>query len=315
MYKFFLLFFLPTSILFAKDIYPTKEYKSFGFVNDFVVDGGKLYAANDEGSVDIFDTKTQKLIEQIVLPPVNTAMGKLIAANILSVDRINNKTLLVSMGRNGFRNVWIYENNKLKQIVDESKKLTIKEARFVNNEQIIFGTFGSEIILHDTSEQYNLYKAHVSYSTLGDITLNTDKTKMILSDESGEIKLIDIKTSNIEKTYNSQNVDNVYRVAYANGVIITAGQDRRVAVYQNDKEDYHIKSNFLVYCVGLSPSGKTGIYSADAQNNLQVFNTQTKKMGDRLVGHNSLINQIKFISENELYSVGSRNKIFYWRLD
>ncbi len=314
MYQYIILFAILHSSLFAKDIFPTLTFKSIGYVSDFVVDKDKLYVATDMGTIDIFDMQTQKIVDQIVLEPLTTAMGNLISPKILSVDRYNGKTLIVSIGKNAFRNVWIYENYTLTQIIDEKKELTIKEARFVNDELIIFGTFGSEIILHDTAEHYNLYKSHISQSTMGDISLSDDKKKMLFSDESGEIKLIDIKSSKVEQTYSSENVDNVYHVAYAQGTIITAGQDRRVGVYQKNKKAYHLKSDFLVYCVGVSPSGKTGVYSSGEEHHLQLFNTKTKRKTDTLVGHSTIINQIKFISETELFSAGSSNKIFYWKL-
>ncbi len=313
--KFFLvfvIFFL--SLASAKDISPTLTFKAIGLVSDFVIDKDKLYVATDAGTIDVFDLNTQKMLHQIILPPVTTAMGDLVSARILSVDRHNNKTLIVSIGKDAFRNVWIYENNSLKQVVDEKAKLTIKEARFVDDERVVFATFGSEIILHDTGENYQVYKTHISQSTLGDIALNSDKTKMVLSDESGEIKLIDIQNATIEKSYSSQNVDNVYHVAHSNGVIVTAGQDRRVAVYQEGKKAYHIKSDFLVYCVGISPNGKTAVYSSGEENHLQLFNTKTKRKSHRLIGHRAIINQIKFINEKELFSADTSQEVLYWRL-
>ena len=311
-----IIFFLTVPfLLLAKDIYPSSTFHSTGFVNSFVVVDKKLYAANNMGSVDIFDIESNKIINQITLPPLVTSIDKLVPQNIISVDYLNNKVLIVSIGKNSYRNVWIYENYELKQIVDESKRLTIKKAVFINDERILFGTFGSEIILHDTKEKYNLYKSHVTQSTMGGIALNSDKSKMIISYESGEIKLIDVASSNVLKTYDSQNVDNVYDVAYNNDVIITAGQDRRVAVYRDGKKDYHIKSHFLVYAVGLSPSGNTGAYSSGDDQNIQLFDTRTKFLKEILIGHKSRINQICFASEKELYSVGSRNTVFYWRLD
>ncbi len=313
--KFFFIFvtvFL--SLLEAKDIPPTHKFHAIGLVSDFIIDHNKLYGATDVGTIDIFDLKTQQLLSQIILPPVTTAMGELVSARILSVDRYNNKTLIVSIGRDAFRNVWIYEEHSLKQIIDENSKLTIKEARFMDDERIILATFGSEIILHDTKEDYHIYKSHISQSTLGDIALNQNKTHMVLSDESGEIKLINLKDSSVEKTFASQNVDNVYHVAHSSGVIITAGQDRRVGVYQKDKKPYHIKSDFLVYCVGISPSGKIGVYSSGEENHLQLFDTKTKRKSHRLIGHKAIINQIHFINEKELYSADTSKTILYWKL-
>jgi len=315
MFKLLIFLFLLSSIVDAKDILPTFKLRSVGFVSDFVVDADRLYAANDIGTVDIFDIKSKKIINQIILPPVTTAMNKLIAANILSVDYLNGKVLIVSVGRDSFRNVWIYENNELKNIIDESKKLSVKKARFLNDEQIIFGTLGSEVILHDTREKYNVYKSHISQSTLGDMQLSFDKTEIVFADESGAIKLLDAKTSKVKQDYPPQNLDNIYHVAHNNGVIITAGQDRRVAVYQEGQEDYYIKSDFLVYCVGLSPSAKTAVYTSGEENYLQLFNPKTKEHGNRLIGHNKSVNQIKFINEKELFTSEGRRDIFYWKLD
>ena len=286
-----------------------------GLVNDFVVKNNIIYIANDAGTVDIFDLKTRKIINQIVLNPITSSRRQLLPPNILSVDYLNGKVLMVSTGLEAYKNVWIYENHQLTKIIGEDKKLTIKEARFIDDEKIMLGNFSSEIILHDMGESYDLYKRHVTQSTLGDITLSEDKSKVIMSDESGEIRVLDVKTSETLKVYSSQNVDNVYHVAYAKGVIITAGQDRRVAVYQDGVKDYHIKSDFLVYCVGITPSGKIGVYSSGEQSDLQLFNTKTKEKLDRLVGHEGIVNQIKFINEKELFSNERSPYVYYWRLD
>ncbi|EDZ62915.1 periplasmic protein containing WD40 repeat domain [Sulfurimonas gotlandica GD1] len=315
MFKLIFTFLLLLSVVVAKDILPTFKLRSVGFVSDFVVDANLLYAANDMGTIDVFDLNSKKIINQIILPPVTTAMNKLISANIMSVDYLNGKVLIVSVGKDAYRNVWVYENYELKNIINEEKKLTIKEARFLSDGQIIFGTLGSEVILHDRREQYNIYKTQASHSTLGDIMLSSDKTEIVIADESGAIKLLDAKSSKIKRTYDSQNVDNIFHVAYSNGVVLTAGQDRRIAVYQNGQKDYHIKSNFLVYCVGLSPSAETGVYSSGEEHYLQLFNPTTKIQGDRLVGHDKPVNQIRFINEKELFSSEGRRDIFYWKLD
>ncbi|WP_415396414.1 WD40 repeat domain-containing protein [Sulfurimonas sp. CS5] len=315
MFKLIFIILLLLHSLDAKDITPTFKLRSIGYVSDFVVDANYLYAANDMGTVDVFNLKSKKMVKQIVLPPITTALNKLIAANIMSVDYLNGKVLIVSIGKDSFRNVWIYENHELKNIIDEEKKLTIKEARFLSDGKIIFGTLGSEVILHDREEQYNIYKTQVSQSTLGDIMLSPDKTEIVIADESGAIKLLDAKSSKIKQTYNSQNVDNIFHVAYSNGVVLTAGQDRRMAVYQNGQKDYHIKSDFLVYCVGLSPSAKTGVYTSGEEHHLQLFNPTTKIQGDRLVGHDKPVNQIRFLNEKELFSSEGRREIFYWKLD
>ncbi len=315
MHKIFLSFLVLFSVSLAKEIHPTFKLKSMGIINDFVINDGKVYIANDAGSVDIFNLETQELIEQILLEPLHTKMGKIQSPNIISVDYLNGKVLIVSIGIYNFRNVWIYENHELKNIVDDSKKLNIKEARFLNDEQIFYGTFASEIILQDTKEQYNLYKKHITQSTMGDIVLSKDKTKVVYSDESGEVRLIDAHTSETLKIFSSENVGNVYYVAYADETIITGGQDRRVGVYQLNEKPYHIKTEFLVYCVGITPDAKLGIYADGEEANLQLFNIKTKEKKDTLVGHSGIVGQIKFINNRELFSSERSNYLYYWQLD
>ena len=69
----YLLVLLLLQNCYSKDIKPTFVFKSKGFVNDFVVDGSKIYVANDEGSVEIFDLATQKLQDEIFIEPIFTA--------------------------------------------------------------------------------------------------------------------------------------------------------------------------------------------------------------------------------------------------
>lgn len=312
--KIYIIFFLLIFTASAKEIRPSVVYKSTGFVNDFAIGENRLYVGNDAGVVDVFDIKSAKIINQISLPLLTSSMNQIIPADVLSVDFLNGKLLIMSVGHDSYRNVWIYENNKLKQILDEKRKLTIKKARFVNDEKIMLATLGSDIILYDTKEAYNLYSSHVSSSAMGDIAFSEDKKEMILSDESGAVKLIDVASSKTTKNYDSQNVDNIYKVAYKNGTIITAGQDHRVGVYQREQKPYYLKSDFLVFCVGLSPSGNIGIYSSGEENVLQLFDVKTKIKLDRLVGHKNIINNILFINEKELFSSSRDSNIYYWKL-
>ena len=115
MKNLFLLSLLISHIIFAKDITPVSRFSSVGFVNDFVVHENLLYVANDMGTVDIFDIKTAKIINQISLPTITSSMNKIIPADILSVDYLDKKVLILSVGENAYRNVWIYENNTLKK--------------------------------------------------------------------------------------------------------------------------------------------------------------------------------------------------------
>lgn len=313
--KIFIILSLTAHYTYAKEIKPVFILKSKGLVKDFVLDGAKLYVANDEGSVEVFDLYKHELIDEIFIEPFMDKKQKWRNCKIISVDRQNGKTLIVSTTTKGFRNVWIHDGKELHNIIDTKKELTVKEARFINNENILFGTLGHEMILYNNTDRYNAYSSHIEESAFSDVALSEDKTKMVSASESGRVILADVKTGKIIKEFSSLNVDNIYKVDYKKGTIITAGQDRRVGVYPKEGKPYYIKSDFLVYSAALSPSGQIGIYSSGENNHLQLFDVKSGKKTDTLIGHYAVPTTIRFINERELFSAGDENKIFYWRID
>lgn len=314
MHKIFIIILIIHSYIHAKDIQPSFVLESSGFVNDFVIDGSKLYVANDEGSVEIFELNDKKLIGEIFIKPTLSARGVKIPSKILSVDRLNGKTLIVSATANAYRNVWMHDGEKLHHVKSLKDKMTIKEARFIDEKNYLFGTLGYDIIRYAVDDSAHAYTVHIEQSSFSDMVLSEDKKLSITASESGQVTISDVKTGKIVKKYDSLNVDNIYKIAYKNGTIITAGQDRRVGVYPKNGKPYYIKSDFLVYCASLSPSGKTGVYSSGTESSLQLFDVKSGKKTDRLIGHTAIPSTIKFFDEVGLFSAGYENKIFYWHL-
>ena len=308
MYKLLSIFILSYSLLEAKEIKAVAIFEVSGIVSDFVKDGDFLYVATDSGIVDIINLLSKKIENKIYLEDIHT--------RIHSIDRFQGKTLLVTSAKNAYRNVWIHDDVKgLKKIIDQEKKLMPKRAFFSEKGEIILATFGSDIVLYESVENYNVYNTRISESTMGGMVLSQDKKKMIIADESGTVRLIDVESSKVEETFTSEHVDNIYSVAYNKGILLTGGQDRRIGIYPQNALAYHIKSDFLVYCVGLSPDGKIGIYSSGFEHNLQLFRTQNGTKTDTLIGHYATPNKIMFVTNNTLISTGDENKIFFWVLE
>jgi len=312
--KSLLLIAILVTTICAREIKPAFILNSKGIVNDFVIDKSKLYAANNEGSIEIFDLYKQKLIGEIIIKPLKTTKGDFVKANIISVDRFKGKTLFVSTTTNGFKDVWLHDGVQLKQIINSKQKLTVRKAKFINEENFLIATVGHEVALFNNQDNYALYKKQLEQSTFTDIYISEDKSIMATSSESGRVTISDVKTGKILKKLDSLNVDNIFSIAYHNGVIITGGRDRRVGVYPKDDKPYYIKSDFFVYGVSLTPNGKYGIYSSGLTHDLQLFDIKTGKNIDKLIGHNAIPTTIKFINEKELFSSGYENKIFYWKL-
>ena len=312
--KYILLIALIISSIQAKEIKPAFILKSKGIINDFVIDNAKLYVANDMGSIEIFDLYKQKLIDEIKLKPLKTGRNDYVYAKIISVDRYKGKTLIVSTAIKGYRNVWIHDGKKLKNIINSNKKLTVREARFIDENNFMLATVGYELALYNTTDNYPYYTNHMEPSAFSDIHLSRNKQVIASASESGNVMISDVKTGKLIQILDSQNVDNIYSVAYSKGTVITGGKDRRVGVYQKNTAAYHIKSNFFVYSVSITPSAKFGIYSSGLDNDLQLFNIKTKEKTHRLIGHEAIPTTIKFINDKELFSSGYENKIFYWKL-
>jgi len=314
LYKLFLTLTLLHLHLSAKEIKPAFVMKSKGLVNDFVLDGALLYVGNSEGSVEVFDIQQRKKVDEIFIEPMKTLNDDWVNVKILSVDRYNGKTLIVSTAKDGYRNIWIDDGKKLKLLIGVDKKSSVKEARFVNDSDFVYGTLGYDIARYTQNDTYNLYKNQIEESTFSDMVLSEDKKSFVTASESGQVTIMDVKTGKILKQPKPLNLDNIYKLDYKNGTIITAGQDRRVGVYPKSGTPYYIKSNFLVYCVGLSPSGNIGVYSANDENHLQLFNVKTGKKTDTLIGQDSVPSTIKFFNEDGFFSAGYGYTIYYWYL-
>lgn len=312
--KTLLIIILLTSSAYTKDIYPTFILKSKGHVLDFVYEDAKLYVANDKGSIEIFDLRTQQLIDEIIVPTLQTTKGEVIEAKVISIDRYKGKTLFVTNSTKAYRNVWLHDGIKLKRIITPKNKMSIKKAKFIDENNYLFGTLGHEIIVYNNQDNYKAYTKHLENSAFTDMTLSSDKKRVLTSSESGRVTLSEVSSGKVLEIFESLNVDNIYKIAYAKETLITAGKDRRVGVYAKDQEPYYIKSDFLVYCAALNPSATLGIYSSGEQNELQLFNIKSGKKKDKLIGHYAIPSTIKFINEKELFSAGYENNIFYWNL-
>ena len=99
-------------------------------------------------------------------------------------------------------------------------------------------------------------------------------------------------------------------------IIITAGQDRRCAIYTSDKKNsYYKEASFLIYSAALSPSAKLAAYASDEENNVTVFNTNTKENLYTLTQNKSTLTNILFLNENELFVASDDKEINYYKID
>ena len=307
--KKILLLFLLICSLNAKDLAPSAKIEASGGVTDMVISNNKLYVATKAGKVDIFDVKTKKYLTSITLPLIIDFVGDEVESKIYSIDVLKNRVLIVSQGQKGGRNLSLFTDDKLTNIISDKKRMYIANAKFISDKEILFSTLSNQLYLYDLISGKNTYDKQVSQSKFSHFVLNEDKSEVIIADESGDLKIINVQNSHLRTTLKGQNLDNVFQVAWKNGTIITAGQDRRTVVYNNKNYQPYIReSSFLIYGCALSNSGKIAAYSSDEQNNVTIFNTQSKENLFKLIDNKMTISKILFLNEHEVF-IGTDDKV------
>ena len=310
-----LLLIFASSIFGANIIKPSLKYEADGAVVDIVYDSNKLYVSTSASVVDIFDITTNKIIKKIKIPKIKDFMGDIIDSKIYSVDVLRDEVLVLSQGEHGFRNIDIEKNDKLTSVISTKDKLYIAKAKFINKDTIIFALLSNDLISYDIRKKKENWSIQVSQSKFSNFVLSEDKKEVVTCDESGDLHIIDINNGKVKKTLSGKNLDNVFQVDYKNGIIATAGQDRRIVIYNlKTGSSYYKTATFLIYGVGLSPSGKIAGYANDEDNNVELFKTASKtKIG--LFGENKMtITNILFLNETEFFISTDDKTINYYKL-
>ena len=306
------LFFLICSS-YASTLKPSHKFVASGGVNDMVIANETLYVATSSSKVDIFNLSTQEHIKSISIPKIKDFMGDIIDSKIYSVDVLKGKILILSQGAKGGRNIDIYQNGKLENVISDTKRLFIAKAKFVDDDKIVFSLLSNQLYLHDMMHDKTLYVKQVSQSKFSNFILSENKKEIIIADESGDLQQYDLLNGQHTRSYENQNLDNVFQIDLKNSVILTAGQDRRAVVY-NQNKTYYKDSSFLIYSCGLSPSGKLGAYSFNEDNEVNIFNTQTKKDLYTLTNNKMTLRKILFINEEEILVSSDDKNINYYKL-
>ena len=301
------------SLLFSQNLKPTQTFIASGGVTDLILKNKLLYISTDASLVDIFDASSYELIKNIRIPQIKDFVGDQINSKIYSIDVIKDKVLIVSQGEKGFRYIYEYSDDKLKSIITIDKKMYIAKAKYLNENLIILGLLSNQIFVYDLKKKEFLWEVQASQSKFSDFALSEDKTKIIIADESGSLKQLNTKNGKVKKIYSGLNVDNIFQVDFKNKIVITAGQDRRCAIYEKYNQ-YYKKADFLIYSVGLSPSGTFAGFANNEDNDITIFNTKTKEELFTLKGHRMTLSNILFKNEKELYSSSDDSEVYYWKL-
>ncbi|WP_198304700.1 WD40 repeat domain-containing protein [Arcobacter vandammei] len=318
--KFFKYIFISVFVLNLysseiKELKPTYFLKASGAVTNLVLKENLLIAGTTASSVDIFDIEKKELVKKIDIKKIKDFTNEKIDSKVYSVDIIDNKILILSQGKSGGRDIFIYENEKLENIISSENRLFIAYAKFLDSENIIYALLSNQIFIYNIKEKKIKNELQISQSSFSHFVLNKDKSSIFVADESGIISLVDIKSFKKTKNFKGQNVDRVFQVDVKKDLLLTAGQDRRVAVYSfGFSKPYYINSDFLVYSAALSPSSKLAAFCFDEQNSVAIFDTQTKEILYKLDENKALLTNILFLNEDEIFVASDDENINFYNL-
>lgn len=268
-----------------------------------------LFIATDNSSVEVYDIKLRKMLEPIKIPYIKTYINEKMPSKTFSIDTIGGKIMLLHEEDFGKKALSIYENSKLKTISlqDES----IKKALFLDENTAILASISDEIYYFDLNNCKVIFSFKFSTAALGDIALNADKKTLSVADEGGVIYLFDTQKKEVIKTY-SAHKDNVYSLLYENSVIVSGSADKNVAVIRNGEIKF-VKSDFLIYCVGLSRSANVFAYMDGENSDITVRNVGDMQKIATIKTSMNTINSIIFIDDSSIVASGYGNEILFWR--
>lgn len=307
----FILFLI--SVLSANEITPTKEIVISAGATDLLINDNKLYVSTKAGIVNIFNLNNFKLLSNIIVPKIKDFMGEISDSKIYSIDVLNDRVLILSQGEKGARRIDIFENGTLINIISDKKRLFIAQAKFINDNKIIFSLLSNELLLYNMSTNKTIYNKQISQSKFSSFALDEKKNRIIIADESGNLKLHDVSTGDLLKIYKGQNLDNVFQVDFKNDKILTAGQDRR-AVFYSKFDTYYKESDFLIYSCALNFDGTLGAYASNENNDVTIFDTSSKKNLFKLKQNKMTLTKILFINDHKILVASDDKEINYYKI-
>lgn len=309
----FLIIIISISSFAMENLTPKKIYKATGDVQSLVIYDEKLYAGTSNGTVEIFNIRDTSKISSIKIDDIKDFMGDNVSSKIYSIDVLNEDILITSQGEQGFRNIYLYSNNSLNKLIDIKSNYLIQKAKFIDKDHLVFALLSNQIGLYDISKKSLIYLTQIGYSSFSDFALSEDKKTLVTTDESGVVKLFDVKKGQVLKEFEGINLDKVYQLDYKNDVVLTAGQDRKAVVFKNDSNK-SLSFDFLLYSCALSANANYSAIAYNEQNDVLIFDTNSLKYLYNLTGQKSTLTQILFKNDYEVFVSSENSQINYFNL-
>jgi len=303
--------FVTVMSLYSGVISPYLSVKTSSPILDFVIHDGMVWAGSANGEALRINAKG-KIEFKIQLPLNVDAWGEKAVQKVMSIDVSSDGKTLVLAGEDG--SLYSVRDQKVHKS-SFSTKTVIKKIAFVSQTKVLLALLSNEVVFFDLAANKIVKTLSGGTSPLSDMAISADKKTAIIAGEAGVVSVIDTASMKIVRTIRGGNVDNVYKVDFQNGYVVTAGQDRRAIVYTIDGKSYvRYNGTFLIYTVALSPSAFYMAASMDEENLISVYDTRKRQKIATAKGHSATLNRIAFMNEKRFVSCADENKILFWEL-
>ncbi len=302
------------------------------------LDENGFFVGTDAGEVLRYDIGAKKLDENfaIKLPSAKNYLDGSINARIHALDIHKGVFVIASEGDFGTQNVSVCRNSGRSSgsnasggvnssgvacTTIKSPFTNIKKVFFLDEKTAIFALLSADIRLVDLSEFFNgaknpklITKKEFKFSitSLNDIALSADKSRLLAGTESGELQIFGIKEWKVLANYDKINKDTIDQVDYKNGIVVSCSKERKLGLVIRGEQKFEQKP-YLVYSCALSPSGQIAAYSmlqADNYNSTTTLvQTRDFKALKNFDNGRFFAKFIVFVSEDEFIVAGDKQII------
>ena len=305
---FVLVLVLVMSVLCANE--PYKKITIDHLITSIHLYDDELYISSDSGVIEVYNINDFKKIKEIKLEKIYDYFGNSFYPKIFCTHTIDKeKILIISQDSNGGSKLQIYDNG-FRTIPLENTSF-VNKAYFIDENRILIGLLSNEIILYDMAKDEVLWEIQPSQAPFSDLIF--DGNLAFSTTEGGVVYIIDIESGNIKKKLEGANFDNVYMLASAKDILLSAGRDKTCGIYNIKDGTFNtLKTRFLSYAVGISSDSTLGAISDNENNDILIFDTKTLGKIDILKGGDALPNRIIFIDNDTVVAGFDSRNVLFW---
>ncbi len=302
--------------LFGADLKPVQEAKLEGAILDMVLADGKIFVATDASRVVVLD-QNFSVVQEIKVRQIKDFMGELNDADIYSIDYLNGVILYLAQAEDGYSELFLYKDGKKIKVLDKSKMMYAKAAKFVDSKRAILVLMSDEVVLYDLEAQKVLKRAKAGEYFYSVMAMSPDRGYVAIGDEGGEVIVVDPKSLKRVHLFKDVNKDKILAISI-NKEMVAAGSraDKALALYNLEDKSFKVVKNpdFFIYVTGLSPDNSLVVYGDNEKYILKVLDTNSLSVVYRLVGHKNIVNVVRFIDKDTLITGSETGEIKKWRL-